>query len=65
MARISHDRNDESLEAKARWFRSLSMAERLAYLGSITDLALKADPDLAKKKHARPAQGRVRVLTLP
>jgi len=26
---ISHDMNEESIEAKVRWFRSLSDAERI------------------------------------
>jgi len=55
----------ESAEAKARWFQSLSLAERMEYLCAVTDLALSAHPQLAEKKDAQPAQGRVRVITLP
>jgi len=62
---ISHDRASESPEAKARWFQSLSLAERMDYLCAITDLALSVNPKLADKKHARPAHGRIRVLKLP
>lgn len=61
---VSHDRNDESPEAKARWFQSLSLAERMEYLCNVTDLALKAHPELANEKDVRPAQSRVQVLTL-
>jgi len=61
---VSHDRNDESPEAKAQWFRSLSLAERMEYLCSVTDLALRAHPELADKRDAQPTQGRVLVLEL-
>ena len=62
---ISHDRKAESPEAKARWFQSLSVEERMEVLCAITDLALTVNPKLAEKKHARPAGGRVRVLRIP
>ena len=62
---ISHDRASESAEAKARWFQSLTLAERMDYLCEVTNLALNARPDLAEKKDARPAEGRVRVIRRP
>lgn len=63
--RISHDRREESPEAKARWFQSLSVQERMDYLVAITELALSANPDLAKKKALPTAEGPVLVLRLP
>ena len=60
---ISHDRHDESLEAKARWFQSLSIEERMELLCEFTDLMLALDPDIARRKDARPVEGRVLVLT--
>lgn len=62
---ISHDRADETLEAKTRWFRSLSLNERMELLCEFTDLALAARPDLVRTKDAEPVDGRVRVLTKP
>ena len=62
---LSHDRNDETLEAKARWFQSLSLAERMELLCAFTDLALSANPALADVKNAQQAQGRVRILATP
>ncbi len=62
---LSHDRNDESLEAKARWFQSLSLAERMELLCAYTDLALTANPSLADVMNAEPTQGRVRILRAP
>jgi hypothetical protein len=62
---VSHDLRDESLEAKARWFQSLSLAERMELLCAFTDLALSANPALADVKNAQPTQGRVRIITAP
>ena len=62
-AEISHDRDEETIEAKVKWFRSLSLAERMDLLCSFTDLALAVNPGLADKKHAEPVEGRIRVLS--
>jgi hypothetical protein len=62
---ISHDRRQECPEAKARWFQSLSLAERMDYLCEITNLVLENNPHIAKLKDARSASGRIQVLTLP
>jgi hypothetical protein len=61
---ISHDREDESIEAKARWFQSLSLKERMDLFCSFTDLALAVNPGLADRKDAQPVEGRVQVLSL-
>ena len=60
---ISHDRYEESTEAKARWFRSLPLSERMEILCSFTDLALTADPTLQERKHAQPVAGRIQVIS--
>lgn len=62
---ISHDFREETPEAKARWFRSLSLEERMDLLCTFTDLILDANPGIAERKHAQPASGRVRVLRKP
>ena len=63
---ISHNWDDESPEAKARWFQSLTVEERMQLLCEFTDLALSLNPSLLKeKKHAEPAPGRVQVISLP
>jgi len=62
---ISHDRNEETLEAKARWFQSLSVEERLDLFCEINELALTVHPELAEKRHASAPKGRVQVLRLP
>ena len=62
MKEISHDINDESIEAKVRWFRALPLSERMEMLCNYTDLALELNPDLAGKKDAQSTTGRVRIL---
>lgn len=60
---ISHDRNDESSDAKARWFRSLSLEERMDVFVAFTNLILENNPDIVKKKNVRPTSDRVRVVS--
>jgi hypothetical protein len=60
---VSHDRADESPEAKARWFQSLPLEERMTMFCSLVDLALRNNPELAERKNAQPTQGRIRVLS--
>ena len=63
MKKISHDITDESIEAKVRWFRALSLSERMEIFCNYTDLALELNPDLAGKKDAQPIKGRVRIIS--
>ena len=60
---ISHDMRDESLEAKARWFQSLSLEDRMDVFVSFTNLILENNPEIVKKKYVRPASERVRVIS--
>lgn len=62
---ISHDWSEETPEAKAKWFQSLSVAERLDIFCELAELALEANPRLLEAKHAESIQGRVQVLELP
>jgi hypothetical protein len=63
MKQISHNINDESMEAKVRWFRTLPLSERMEMLCAFTDLALELNSDLAGKKDAQPIKGRVCILS--
>ena len=63
MKRVSHDFQDESIEAKVRWFRDLPISERMDVLCDYTDLALELNPALAEKKDAQPIKGRIRILS--
>jgi hypothetical protein len=62
---VSHDRQQETPEAKARWFQSLSLRERMDYLCSITDLVLENNPRIVDLKNAQPLAGRIRVISRP
>lgn len=61
---ISHDRSEESLRGKARWFQSLSIQERFEIFEEMCELILALQPDIVENKDATPIPGRVRVLTL-
>jgi hypothetical protein len=60
---VSHDRSDETIEAKVRWFRSLPLSERMEMLCSFTDLALTLNPKLPEHRDAQQTKGRIRVLS--
>jgi hypothetical protein len=60
---ISHDRKEETIEAKARWFQSLSLDERMEVLCDFTDIALTINPKIQDKKDAQQAQGRIQIIT--
>jgi hypothetical protein len=60
---VSHSFEDESMAAKAKWFRMLSIEDRMNMLIEFTNLIVEINPEVAKKKHARPASGRIRVLS--
>lgn len=64
---ISHDRNEDTPEAKARWWQSLTMEERADYFDEFMEFILELNPDLLKQKarEAKAIPGRVQVLNLP
>ena len=62
---VSHDRSHESPQAKARWFRGLSVQQRMEYLCEVTDLVLENNPRVLDVKHAQSIARGDRVLTLP
>ncbi|OGN93440.1 MAG: hypothetical protein A2Y88_02900 [Chloroflexi bacterium RBG_13_48_10] len=59
---ISHSVEEESPDAKARWFQSLSIQERMELLCSYTNLILARNPKIVEKKDARPASDHIRIL---
>jgi hypothetical protein len=62
-ARISHDFGAESTEAKARWFQSLTIEERMNFLCEFTDLILENNPTIAEKHDDQPAGRRILVVS--
>ena len=62
---ISHNRADESMRAKAEWFQSLSVEERMDVFVEMMDVVIGLNPSILDSKDAKPIPGRVRVLELP
>ena len=60
---ISHDRQEETIEAKALWFQSLSLQERMDLLCAYTDMILEVNPGIMEQKDAEPIEGRILVLS--
>lgn len=60
---VEHDRRTESIEAKARWFQSLSMTDRMDVFCEFTELSLSVQPDLKDKKNVKPIAGRIQILS--
>jgi hypothetical protein len=60
---ISHDRSEETPEAKARWFKSLSLEERMEILCAFTDLILAVNPGIVEARDAQQTQRRIRVVS--
>ena len=60
---ISHDRADETPEAKALWFQSLTLAQRMEHLCTFTEFILAVNPRIVEQRDAQPRQGRIRVVS--
>lgn len=59
---ISHSWQDESPEAKARWFQTLSLKERMDLLCFFTDMILQNNPKIMELKNAKSASRGIRIL---
>jgi len=60
---ISHDRQQETIEERARWFQTLTMQERTYLFCEITDLILAIYPNIAGQKVIQPIPGRILVVS--
>jgi hypothetical protein len=60
---ISHTRQEEEPEAKARWFQTLTLSERMEMLCFFTDLILGNNPTVADLKDAQSTTGRIRIIS--
>jgi len=61
---VTHDRQEETIEAKTFWFRSLTFAERMDMLCAFTELLLTTNPKIVEQKNAESIEERVRILEL-
>jgi hypothetical protein len=59
---ISHSFEEETPEAKARWFQSLSLPERMDMLCFFTDMILENNPQIVENRDAKSITGRIQVL---
>ena len=60
---ISHNRTEETPEAKAHWFQSLSLPQRMELLCAYTNLILEFNPHIEESKDARPTSNRILIIT--
>lgn len=60
---ISHSYAEETIEAKARWFQSLSLSDRMDLFCSFMDLVLEINPKLPDLKDAQQAKRHIRILS--
>lgn len=61
---ISHNRKEETPEAKTRWFKSLPLSERMDMLCSFTDTVLNIKPEIVDlEKDAQQTSRRIRVVS--
>jgi hypothetical protein len=60
---VSHDRSEETIEAKTLWFRSLTLDERMEMLWTFTELLLMTNRKIVEQKNAEPIEVRIRVLS--
>ena len=56
----SHELREESMEAKIRWFHSLSMEERLEAFIAWMEMLLSLNPELLERKKRQPPPGGLR-----
>ena len=61
--KVTYDFKEESIEAKARWFRNLTMKERIQNLCDFTELALAINPKVGEKKIDKSFTGRIQILS--
>ena len=61
--KIEHDWNQETIEAKTRWFQSLSITDRMELFCSFTDLALAINPNIQGQKHVESVTGRIYIIS--
>ena len=59
---VSHGFEDETMESKARWFKSLPISERMEILCMFTDMILENNPGIVEKRDVKSITGRIQVL---
>lgn len=62
---ISHDMAEETIEAKARWFQSLTMEQRMRVFTDFMDLIFAVNPHIADFKDAEQLKRGIPILSKP
>lgn len=62
MGSVIHGFENESMEAKTRWFKSLKMEERARIFCEYYRLVKTLNPKIAEVNHARSDQAGIRIL---
>ena len=60
---IAHGFEAETPEAKARWFQSLPLEERMELFVAWTDFILELNPRIVEQRYAQPDPERFNLLT--
>ena len=60
---VSHNQAGEDIDAKARWFKSLSVEERMDVFVAFTNWILEKNPDIVNQK-VRPTLEDVRTVKM-
>jgi len=60
---LSHERSEDTIEAKTRWFRSLPLSERMEIFCEFTELALSLNPKLFGMKNAPQIKRRIQIVS--
>jgi hypothetical protein len=63
--KVIQSREAETIQAKALWFKSLTVEERLDIFCEITEMALALHPELAQGTHVTPLPANTQVIRLP
>jgi hypothetical protein len=61
--RVTFDRSEETPEAKARWFQSLTIDQRIDVFCAFFDLMVSANPNWTTMKNVQQPSSRVLVLS--
>ena len=61
---VSHSFEEETPEAKARWFQSLPLSERMEMLCFFTDMILENNPGIAENRNVKSTTRRFQVLEI-
>jgi hypothetical protein len=60
---VTHDRREETIEEKVKWFKSLPLSERMEMLCEFTEFALTMNPELADIRDAQQTERSIQIIS--